>query len=72
MACDDLESSLVATIESGKGAHGVVVSDDGKRFFVTNIEDSTVSVIDTATQEVIDTIKVGSGPNRITFRAGNR
>lgn len=65
-------NSVVATIETGKGAHGVVVSDDGRRAFITNIEDDTVSVIDTATQKVINNLKVGKGPNGITFRSANR
>ena len=58
--------------ETGKGPHGVVVSNDGKRVFIANIVDSTVSVIDTATQKVIRNIKVGEGPNGITFRGASR
>ena len=46
----------------------VLVSNDGKRVFVSNIVDSTVSVIDTATQKVIRNYKVGKGPNGITFK----
>jgi YVTN family beta-propeller protein len=34
--------------------------------------DNTVSVIDVATQKVIDNIKVGKGPNGITFRSAPR
>jgi YVTN family beta-propeller protein len=63
---------VIATIETGKGAHGVVVSDDGKRAFIANIVDDTVSVIDTATRKVTNNIKVGKGPNGITFRRANR
>ena len=55
-----------------KGAHGVVISDDGKRAFITNTVDDTVSVIDTASQKAIKTIKVGKGPNGITFRSASR
>ena len=62
---------VVATIVTGKGAHGVVASDDGKLIFVTNIADDTVSVIDIATQAVTRNIKVGKGPNGITFRSAN-
>lgn len=64
--------SEVATITTGKGAHGVVVSDDGKHAFVTNTENDSVSVIDTATQKVINTIKVGKRSNSITFRSAGR
>lgn len=65
-------NSVIATIVTGKGAHGLVVSDDGKRTFVANIVDDTVSVIDTATRKVTNNIKVGKGPNGITFRSANR
>ena len=37
-----------------------------------DIVDDVVSVIDTATQKVINKIKVGKGPNAITFRSANR
>jgi DNA-binding beta-propeller fold protein YncE len=37
---------VVATIETGKGAHGVVTSPDHKYVFVTNMFENTVSVID--------------------------
>lgn len=66
------DNSVVATIETGKGAHGVVVSGDGKRAFISNIEDDTVAVIDTATRKVTNTIKVGKGPNGITFRGSTQ
>ena len=65
-------NSVIATIETGKGAHGVVVSDDGRHAFIANIVDDTVSVIDTTTRKVINTIKVGKGPNGITFKSANR
>jgi YVTN family beta-propeller protein len=51
---------------------GAVVSDDGKRAFITNIVDNTVSVIDIATQKVIKNIEVVEGPNGITFSGANR
>jgi len=58
---------LVATIETGKGAHGVVTSTDSKRLYVTNMYENTVTVIDTGKNEVIDTIKVGKTPNGISI-----
>lgn len=69
---DTETNSVIATIKTGQGAHGVVVSDDGKRAFITNIVDNTVSVIDVATQKVIRNIKVGEGPDGITFSGANR
>lgn len=65
---DVAANRVVATVTTGKGAHGVVVSGDGRLVFVTNIADGTVSAIDTSTNKVVRTFKVGAGPNGITFR----
>jgi YVTN family beta-propeller protein len=66
---DTATGSVIDTIRTGNGAHGVSVSDDGALVFVTNIVASTVSVIDAATRTVIATFTVGKGPNGVTFRA---
>lgn len=66
------KNSVIATIVTGKGAHGVVVSDDGSRAFIANLQDDTVSAIDTATEKVVGTFKVGRGPSGITFRPAVR
>ncbi len=58
---------VAATIETGKGSHGVVTSSDGKRAYVTNMYENTVSVIDTEENKVIETIEVGETPNGITI-----
>ncbi len=55
-------------ITTGKGAHGVAMSEDGAYAFVTNIEDATVSVIDTTSHRVIAHYRVGAAPNGISFR----
>ncbi len=66
---DPSTRKALATITTGKGAHGVAVSSDGAYVFVTNTEDSTLSVIDTATRRVVATYRVGAGPNGVSFRA---
>ncbi|WP_312098643.1 YncE family protein [Niallia sp.] len=64
----DLASkTVIATIETGKGSHGVVTSSDGKRLYVTNMYEDTVSIIDTEQNKVIDTINVGEIPNGISI-----
>jgi YVTN family beta-propeller protein len=64
----DLASKKVtATIETGKGAHGVVTSPDSKHLYVTNMYENTVTVIDTEQNKVLDTIKVGKTPNGISI-----
>ena len=65
---DTAGNSLVSTITVGRGAHGVVVSDDGAFAFISNIYDDSVSVIDTASRKVVKNFKVGKGPNGITYR----
>ena len=64
------DSSVARPIVTGKGAHGVVVSDDGPRAFVSNIEDGTVSIIDVETRKLLQNVKVGDGPNGGSFRRG--
>lgn len=58
---------VVATIETGKGARGLVVSPDNKYIFVTNMYEDTVSIIDNNTNKVSTTVKVGKTPNGINF-----
>lgn len=64
----DLKSKqVVATIETGKGSHGVVTSPDNTFSYVTNMFDNTVSVIDNSKNTVIKTIHVGKTPNGISI-----
>lgn len=57
---------VVATIETGKGAHGVVSSPDNQYVYVTNMFENSVSVIDNKLNKVIDTITVDKVPNGIS------
>jgi YVTN family beta-propeller protein len=52
----------------GKGAHGVVITPDGRYAWITNIYAGTVSVIDVGRQAVVATVPVGKGPNGISFQ----
>ncbi|RTR28162.1 YncE family protein [Robertmurraya yapensis] len=58
---------VTATIETGKGAHGVVTSSDNKRLYVTNMFENTVMIIDTEQNKVLETIEVGKVPNGISI-----
>ena len=64
---DMASMKVAATITTGAGAHGVVISRDGSQAFVTNTYANTVSVIDVAERKVIATVPVGKGPNGITM-----
>lgn len=64
---DLVSKTAVATIETGKGSHGVVVSPDNKFVYVTNMYENTVSVIDNEQNKVIQTVEVGETPNGISI-----
>jgi YVTN family beta-propeller protein len=53
---------LKTVIPVGKRVWGLALSRNGRRLYTTNGGDNTVSVIDTATNAVIDTLKVGEAP----------
>lgn len=59
--------AVIATVETGRGAHGVVVCETGSRAFVTNLYDDTLTEIDVATQTVRRRIRVGRTPNGVTW-----
>lgn len=61
-------ATLVGTpIPIGKGPHHLAISPDGGRIYVVNRDSDNVSVIDTATNQVIDTIAVGDRPEGIAI-----
>lgn len=59
--------NVTATIIVGNAVHGVVVSKDGKKAYVTNSDDDTVSVIDLVSGTVEKTIPVGLEPDGISY-----
>jgi YVTN family beta-propeller protein len=66
----DLESmTTIGTIDvKGEGPRGLGVTDDGKLLIVATRENGSVSVIDTATNEVINQIKVGQNPEFVRVK----
>ena len=54
------------TVETGAGAHGVVVDREGRYAYVTNIYANSVSVLDVEDRRVVATVPVGKGPNGIS------
>ncbi|MGA6924561.1 MAG: beta-propeller fold lactonase family protein [Desulfosarcina sp.] len=49
-------------INVGDGPVGVAVVPEGSRVYVANSDDDTVSIIDTQTDTVVDTLNVGNSP----------
>jgi YVTN family beta-propeller protein len=58
---------VVKEIKAGQGPHGVAVSKDGTRVYITNLLSGDVSIIDTTSEEEIGRLKVGKEPNGISI-----
>src|SRR4249920_868273 len=59
---DTAQNKVVGTISVPKGPHGLVITPDGRKVYVSSDGASTISVIDTASDRVIGTIEVGANP----------
>ena len=53
---------MIASIPAGVKSNGVKVHPSGKEVYITNGTDGTVNVIDTASNKITHTIKVGQRP----------
>ncbi len=65
---NDLSASanyVIARIVVGKNPRGVLMSPDGRRLYVANRMDDTLSVIDTVSNKSVGTLDLG-GPKEIT------
>lgn len=64
----ELETGKVLKeIQAGSAPHGVVVSHDGTKVYVTNVLSGDVSVINTASDSEVSRIKVGKEPNGVSL-----
>ena len=54
----ETETGKTQTIKVGKQPSGMALAKDGKQLYVTNADSDTVSIIDTASKFVIDTISL--------------
>jgi YVTN family beta-propeller protein len=64
---DPADGHVERTIQTGRGAHTIFVTHDGKSMYATNRVDGTLSVIDPVTLTVQRTIRVPGGPDDIDF-----
>src|SRR5262249_35815736 len=64
---DTQTNSVLRTIPIPAGPHGLVVTPDGRKVYVSSDGASTVTVIDTATDTVATTIEVGSTPHGLAI-----
>ena len=63
----DTATNDVADIVTGRLPRGVRISPDGKRAYVTNFGDHTVSVVDTITNSVSATVDVPGYPEAVAI-----
>jgi YVTN family beta-propeller protein len=68
----DLTAGPIADIEVGRHPAHVVVDEAGRRAFVTNAEDATVSVVDLARGEVLKAIATGAYPHGLRLSPDGR
>ena len=74
-AANDLSASanfVTARIPVGRNPRGIVLSPDGKRLYVANRMDDTVSVIDTTRAKVISTLDLGGPKTTTPLRRGEQ
>ena len=65
----DLQTFKVTrTVETGAGAHGVAIDQEGRYAYITNTYADSVSVLDIKDGKVVTTVRVGKGPNGISVR----
>lgn len=57
----------VADVETGKGAHGVVVDPSSRYAYITNLYSDDVAVLDLTQLRVVTHVPVGDKPNGISF-----
>ena len=69
---DAKSHEIVTRIPVETSPYQTVLSADGKRLFVSNWSSETVSVIDTGTNTVIRTLRVGMNPNDMKLSADGR
>jgi len=61
---DDSDSKF---LETGKGPNYTVFTKDGKRAYITNTGDGSISEVDTQSWQVLRTLKAGSTPEHMSL-----
>lgn len=59
--------SIVQTVETGQGAHGVMIDPTGRHAYVTNIYGNDLAVLDLGERRVVATLPIGTAPNGVSF-----
>ena len=72
---NDLSASanyVIARIPVGRNPKGILLSGDGKRLYVANRLDDSISVIDTSNDVVVSSIDLGGKQDMTSLRRGER
>src|SRR5215468_4667011 len=64
---DTVQNKVLATISVPKGPHGLVMTPDGRKVYVSSDGAATVSIIDTASDRVAASIDVGANPHGLAI-----
>ena len=72
VAFDAKSGAIKQRVRVGVSPYEIALAADGKRLFVSNWGEKTVSVVDVASQKVIKTIPVGFNPNDMLLAADGR
>jgi len=64
---DAVTLTEVDAIETGQGAHGVVVEPSGRYAYVTNLFSNTLTIVDLANRTIAATTPTGASPNGVSF-----
>ena len=68
LVIDTGSNTVVGTpIAVGTYSWGIALTQDGKHAYVANLSSNNVSVIDTATNLVVATVPVGTGPSGVSI-----
>ncbi len=69
VAFDSTGGKLLGRIPVEMIPYDLVLSEDGRSLYVSNLASKSVSVIDTAAMKVVASIQVGSNPNQMALSA---
>ena len=64
---DPVDGHVERTVPTGRGAHTMFLTHDGKLIYATNRVDGTVTVIDPVSLNVLRTMQVPGGPDDMDF-----
>src|SRR5215467_2130201 len=65
-------NGVQGTIPVPQGPHGIVITPDGRKVYVSSDGASTVSVIDTQTDKIVRSIEVGPNPHGLAIAPDGR